>query len=48
MAIIEKFNTGTKTDPAIKDIDLDPRENIKNKKNIKVLLKKLLSLIVKT
>ena len=41
MTIIEKFNTGTKTDPAIKDIDLDPAENIKNKKNIKVLLKKI-------
>ena len=41
MTIIEKFNTGTKTDPAIKDIDLDPAANIKNKKNIKVLLKKI-------
>jgi len=41
MTIIEKFNTGTKTDPAIKDIDLDPATNIKNKKNIKVLLKKI-------
>ena len=41
MTIIEKFSTGTKTDPAIKDIDLDPAENIKNKKNIKVLLKKI-------
>ena len=32
MTIIEKFNTGTKTNPAIKDIDLDPLKYKKQKK----------------
>ena len=41
MIKIDNFNTGTKANPNSKDINLDPIKNIKNKKNIKLLLKNI-------
>ena len=41
MVKIENFNTGAKVNPNVKNINLDPSENIKNKKKIKQLLKNI-------
>ena len=37
MVKIENFNTGPKANPDVTNINLDPSENIKNKKKIKKL-----------
>ena len=41
MQEIEKFNTGSKPNPNVKNIDIDVSENIKNKKIITELLKNI-------
>ena len=41
MVKIENFNTGPKANPDVTNINLDPSENIKNKKKIKKLLKNI-------
>ena len=41
MVKIENFSTGIPMDSNTKLIDIDPIKNIKNKKNIRVLLKKI-------
>ena len=41
MVKIENFNTGPKVNPDVVNINLDPFENIKNKKKIKQLLKNI-------
>ena len=41
MVKIENFNTGPKANPDVANINLDPSENIKNKKKIKQLLKNI-------
>ncbi len=38
---IEDFKTGIKVDPNLKTINLDPKENVQNKKNIRALLKNI-------
>lgn len=38
---IEKFKTGVKADPNLRPIQLDPKDNTKNKKNVRYLLKKI-------
>ena len=42
MVKIENFNTGPKANPDVANINLDPSENIKNKKKIKQLLKNII------
>ena len=41
MVKIENFNTGPKANPDVININLDPSENINNKKKIKQLLKNI-------
>jgi len=38
---IEDFKTGVASDPNLKPVNLDPKENIKNKKHIRKLLKNI-------
>ena len=38
---IEDFKTGVASDPNLKPFNLDPKENIKNKKHIRKLLKNI-------
>ena len=38
---IENFKTSVASDPNLKSINLDPKENIKNKKHIRKLLKNI-------
>ena len=38
---IENFETGTPIDPSIKPLYLDPKDNIKNKKNVRELCKQI-------
>ena len=40
MVKIENFNTGPKANPDVTNINLDPSENIKNKKKNKTIIKK--------
>ena len=40
MVKIENFNTGPKVNPDVVNINLDPFENIKNKKKNKTIIKK--------
>jgi hypothetical protein len=40
MVKIENFNTGPKVNPDVANINLDPFENIKNKKKNKTIIKK--------
>ena len=38
---IENFKTSIKVDPNLITINLDPKENVQNKKNIRTLLKNI-------
>ena len=38
---IENFNTGIPSDPNLRPIYLDPKDNIKNKKHVREILKNI-------